>query len=145
MTSFLLVFPMSEIVIWGKDEYDDDDFYPSPHLQMLANHLTIPFPICHLYKSYFFGPLKGGRDCHFFKSPEPGNETLLVVDLHIYDKTDQNDLVYLGIKCQERYVKRVRYCLNSFLENVSLNSVLYPYKEADRIDFLEDIIARYQT
>lgn len=145
ITSFLIMFPISEIIIWGKDEYDDDDFYPHPNLQMLANHLAVPFPICHLYKCYFDGPLELGRACHFFRSSQLGNKTLLVVDLHIYDKTDQHDLIYLGIKCQERHVARVRTCLNCFLENMDYNPVIAPYKESScSIDFLEEIIVKYQ-
>lgn len=143
-TSFLIAFPMSEIVTWGEDEYDDDDFYPNKHLQMLANYLMVSFPICHLYKSYFNDSMKGDRSCHFFKSEEYGNKTLLILDLHIYDKTNQHDLVYLGVKFQEKYVERIRNCLSGFLADIDVNPVINPYEESDNIDFLEEIIEKYK-
>ena len=141
-TSFLLCFPMSEAVIWGNDEFDDDDFYINPHIQMMANHLIVPFPVCHLYQLYYDGPLKGGRDCHIFKSPEIGNRSLVLFDLHVYDKTDQHDLVYLGVKCQGKYVNRVRNCLKKFISSMRSNPVINPYEESASIEFLEELIKK---
>ncbi len=145
VTSFFIAFPMGEIVSWGKNEFDSDDFYPNPYLQLMANHLTISFPICSLYQAYFDGPLKGGRDFHTFKSIEHGSSSLIYLDLHIYDETDQHDMVYLGVKCQDKYISRVRKCLKDFLDNTQANPAVEPYEESDNIEFLEQLIAKYKT
>ncbi len=137
--SFLICFSMGEIVTWG-DEYDDDDFYANHYLQLMVNHLQVPFPICYLYFAYFN---LDSHHCHVFESPVLGNDNLLVLDLRIHDKTDQHDLVYLGVKCHKKFADRVRYCLKNFIYNMELNSVINPYKEDNQLDSLEELIKEH--
>ncbi|MBS9779384.1 MAG: hypothetical protein KGV51_02035 [Moraxellaceae bacterium] len=141
-TNFIIHFPISEIVYWGKDEFDDDDFYPNTNLQKMINHIGVPLSLCYIYKRFFDRNSLDFYKCHLFES-DGYVKNYLLLNLDV-DKRDQHDCVTLIVKCHQNKSQCVRDCLTAFLQEIQENNpVVQPYNENSEVIFLENYQKRH--
>ena len=140
----MLSLSMADIVVSGDNEFDDEDYLPNPSLQLLANHLSVPFPICHLYSLYFDYTATTGKDFHIFTNPYMDEGAMLCIDLHRSDPLDELDTVVIGVKCSSIHVEKVRACLNKFATEAEFKMSV-KLTEGKVIKYLETILERNRT
>ena len=119
MANFTVTFSIGEMVEWGRDEFDDDNFYPNRSIQMMCNHLCMDVSICGLYLRYVETDDRSSEkrsDGDYRYRSFKGENRVRIKFEELYQH-DQLDIITMEVVAGKEYEVRTRECLREFINN----------------------------